>query len=183
MNVASAKKGMSGDDDEPNATGATVLVVEDYDELRFVVSLTLRMSGYRVLEAANGQEAIEIARREHPDLILMDLNLPVVDGLTAARRIREQAELRDVKIVAVTAYGNPEHRHKALAAGCDDFMTKPVNLDQLEKKLQSLLGHKFNDRPTDDLSQEKEADAPRQLSARAGTNINQTEELMGEQKG
>ena len=133
--------------DVPNAddaAGATVMVVEDYDELRFVVSLALKMSGYRVIEATNGQEAIEMAQREHPDLILMDMNLPIVDGFTATRRIREQAATSDVPIIAVTAYGTPDYRHRALAAGCDEFITKPIDLNQLERKLHTILAHKLN---------------------------------------
>ena len=117
----------------------TVLVVEDYEEIRLMISMVLRMGGYRVVEAADGREAVELARRERPDAILMDLNLPVLDGLSAARQIREQEGMGDVPIVALTAHGTPEYRHKALAAGCDEFMTKPVDMDCLERKLHSLL--------------------------------------------
>lgn len=128
-------------DEKSNAAGATVLLVEDYDETRYMIGLQLRMNGYRVVEAADGQEAVEMAQREHPDLILMDLNLPVIDGFTATRRIREQAEMREVPIVALTAYGTPDYRHRALAAGCNEFITKPINLDCLERTLCSMLGH------------------------------------------
>ena len=122
-----------------HAAGPCVLVVEDYDEVRFMISLSLKMSGYRVIEAVNGEEAVEIARRERPDLIVMDLNLPLVDGFTATRRIREQSDMSEVPIVALTAHGTPDYRHRALAAGCNEFLTKPIDLDKLERKLHSML--------------------------------------------
>lgn len=104
-----------------------------------MLSLLLRMNGYFTVEAADGQEAVELAQIERPDLILMDLNLPVLDGLKATRRILEGAETRDVPVVAVTAYGTPDYRLKALAAGCCAFLTKPLNKEELEKTIRRLL--------------------------------------------
>ena len=124
---------------KPNSSGPTVLVVEDYDEVRFMISMALRMNGYQVIEATDGLEAVEVARRERPDIILMDLNLPVLDGLAATCRIREQPEMRDVPIVAITAYGTPDYRLKALAAGCNRFMTKPLDIPRLEATVKHLL--------------------------------------------
>lgn len=99
----------------------------------------LEMSGYQVLEAINGEEAVEIAKREHPHLILMDLSLPLLDGLAATRRIRQEAELRDVPIVAVSAHDTADFHADALAAGCNDYVTKPIDFDQLEALLGKLL--------------------------------------------
>ena len=117
----------------------TVLVVEDYDETRFMLKVSLELSGYRVLEAVNGEEAVAVAQREDPDLILMDIGLPVLDGFAATRLIREDPGLRDVPIVAVTAHGTPEYRVKALAVGCNEFVTKPIDYDRLNSVLIRLI--------------------------------------------
>ena len=120
-------------------TGAIVLVVEDYDDTRLMLKQVLEAKSYRVLEAVNGQEAVEIAEREHPDLILMDLDLPIVDGIAATQRIRRQAELRDVPIVAITAYPISYTRVKAFAKGCTEYLAKPIDFDQLENILSRYL--------------------------------------------
>ena len=117
----------------------TVMVVEDFEDNRFMMRRLLEMSGYQVLEAINGEEAVEIAKRERPDLILMDLSLPLLDGLAATRRIRQEAELRDVPIVAVSAHDTADFHADALAAGCNDYVTKPIDFDQLEALLGKLL--------------------------------------------
>ncbi len=117
----------------------TVLVVEDFEDNRFMMRRLLEMSGYRVLEAINGQEAIDLARRELPHLILMDLSLPQLDGLAATRRIRQHPELRDVPIVAVSAHDTADFHADALAAGCNDYVTKPIDFDWLDELLSSLL--------------------------------------------
>jgi two-component system cell cycle response regulator DivK len=117
----------------------TVMVVEDFEDNRFMMRRLLEMSGYRVLEAINGEEAVELAHRERPQLILMDLSLPQLDGLAATRRIRQHAELKDVPIVAVSAHDTADFHADALAAGCNDYVTKPIDFDQLEAFLQRLL--------------------------------------------
>jgi CheY-like chemotaxis protein len=117
----------------------TVMVVEDFEDNRFMMRRLLEMSGYRVLEAVNGEEAVELARRERPGLILMDLSLPQLDGLAATRRIRQHPELRDVPIVAVSAHDTADFHADALAAGCNDYVTKPIDFDQLEALLSRLL--------------------------------------------
>jgi CheY-like chemotaxis protein len=117
----------------------TVMVVEDFEDNRFMMRRLLEMSGYRVLEAINGEEAVELARREHPSLILMDLSLPLLDGLAATRRIRQLKELRNVPIVAVSAHDTADFHADALAAGCNDYVTKPIDFDQLEALLSRLL--------------------------------------------
>jgi two-component system cell cycle response regulator DivK len=117
----------------------TVMVVEDFEDNRFMMRRLLEMSGYRVLEAINGEEAVEIARREHPSLILMDLSLPLLDGLAATRRIRQVKELSHIPIVAVSAHDTADFHADALAAGCNDYVTKPIDFDQLEALLKRLL--------------------------------------------
>src|SRR5919202_2138543 len=102
----------------------TILVVEDFDETRFMMKVVLEMSGYRVLEATNGVEAVEVARREHPDLILMDIGLPLMDGFAAARTIRAEADLASVPIVAISAHATAEYRVRAVTVGCDEYVTK-----------------------------------------------------------
>lgn len=116
-----------------------VMVVEDFEDNRFMMRRLLEMSGYHVLEAINGEEAVELAHRERPQLILMDLSLPQLDGLAATRRIRQHADLRDVPIVAVSAHDTADFHADALAAGCNDYVTKPIDFDQLEALLNRLL--------------------------------------------
>jgi two-component system cell cycle response regulator DivK len=117
----------------------TVMVVEDFEDNRFMMRRLLEMSGYEVLEAVNGEEAVEMARRENPGLILMDLSLPLLDGLAATRRIRQQPALRHVPIVAVSAHDTADFHADALAAGCNDYVTKPIDFDQLEELLGRLM--------------------------------------------
>jgi CheY-like chemotaxis protein len=120
----------------------TIMVVEDFEDNRFMMRRLLEMSGYRVLEAVNGEEAVELAQRERPGLILMDLSLPQLDGLAATRRIRQHPEMRDVPIVAVSAHDTADFHADALAAGCNDYVTKPIDFDQLEALLSRLLPKK-----------------------------------------
>ncbi len=126
-------------DSQNGSTPPVVLVVEDFEDNRFMMRRLLEMSGYRVLEAVNGEEAVELAQSERPQLILMDLSLPQLDGLAATRRIRQYAELRDVPIVAVSAHDTADFHADALAAGCNDYVTKPIDFDQLEALLSRLL--------------------------------------------
>jgi CheY-like chemotaxis protein len=125
---------------ESNGRGKPlIMVVEDFEDNRFMMRRLLEMSGYRVLEAVNGEEAVEIASRELPRLILMDLSLPRLDGLAATRRIRQVPELKQIPIVAVSAHDTADFHADALAAGCNDYMTKPIDFDQLEALLKRLL--------------------------------------------
>lgn len=117
----------------------TIMVVEDYDDTRLLLRKALETWGYRVLEAINGQEAVDIAEREHPDLILMDLDLPILDGIAATQHIRQQAELKDIPIVAVTAYPLSYTRVKAFARGCSGYMAKPIDFTELEQLLTRYL--------------------------------------------
>lgn len=117
----------------------TIMLVEDFEDNRFMMRRLLEMNGYRVVEAINGREAIEIAQRERPHLILMDLSLPLLDGLAATRRIRQHEELRRVPIVAISAHDTSDFHADALAAGCNEYVTKPIDFDQLEQLLKRLL--------------------------------------------
>jgi two-component system cell cycle response regulator DivK len=109
----------------------TIMVVEDYDDTRLLLKRGLEGLGYSVLEASNGQEAVDIAGRVRPDLILMDLDLPILDGIAATQQIRQQANLEGVPIVAVTAYPMSYTRVKAFAKGCDEYMSKPIDMNEL----------------------------------------------------
>jgi two-component system, cell cycle response regulator DivK len=117
----------------------TILVVEDYEDASLAMRLALEDKGYRILEASDGAKAVEAAESEHPDVILMDLNLPVMDGLTATRRIRANPELAGVIIIAVTAYHDQDYRARALEAGCNAFVSKPVDFDFLNDLIGNLL--------------------------------------------
>ena len=125
----------------PERTGPerTVMVVEDYDDTRLLLKRALEKRGYRVLEAINGQEAVNIAERERPDLILMDLDLPILDGIAATQQLRQKPELNRVPIVAVTAYPLSYTRVNAFARGCNEYMGKPIDLGQLEELLTRYL--------------------------------------------
>ena len=116
-----------------------VMLVEDFQDAREVVRHMLELRGCRVVEAANGQEAIELSQQGGLDLILMDLNMPVLDGFTATLRIREYERTRDVPVVAVTAYDTEEFRAAAGAVGCCDYILKPLNFERLDSLLKQLL--------------------------------------------
>lgn len=119
----------------------TILVAEDNEDNQLVMKMLLELRGYRVVVAANGREAIEVAERERPDLILLDLRMPQLNGLAAARYLRQhqQSYLRDVPIIALSAYDPAQHRNVAIAAGCNDYVTKPINYDHLEQVMKNLL--------------------------------------------
>jgi CheY-like chemotaxis protein len=117
----------------------TIMVVEDYDDTRVLLKTGLERLGYTVLEASNGQEAVDLAAREHPDLILMDLDLPILDGIAATQRIRQKPELEGVPIVAVTAYPMSYSHVKAFAKGCDEYMRKPIDMAELSEVVKRYL--------------------------------------------
>ncbi len=116
-----------------------VMLVEDYADTREMMRRVLESGGCRVLEAANGQEAIELSQRERPDLILMDLNMPVLDGFTATLRIREYETTRDVPVIAVTAFDTAEFRAAASAVGCSEYVVKPLDFERLTSILKQFL--------------------------------------------
>lgn len=117
----------------------TILVVEDFEDTREMIALELREHGYEVVEAADGVSAVEMAKSRSPDLVLMDLSLPGRDGLSAAYRMRELETMSRVPIVACTAHGADVHREVALAAGCDEYVTKPIDLALLKDIVARLL--------------------------------------------
>jgi len=135
---------------KPENTQRTVMVVGDFEDNRFMMRRLLEMSGYNVIEAINGEEAIEMALRELPALILMDLSLPRVDGLAATRQMRQHRELSKVPIVAVSAHDTTDFHAEALAAGCNDYVTKPIDFDELEELLKGLLPGEGKDQTRDD---------------------------------
>ncbi len=118
---------------------ATVLLVEDTEDNRQMMGRLLEMSGFRVVEATNGQEAVEAAARENPKIILMDLSLPFIDGLAATRRIRSLPGLNKVPIVAVSAHDTADFHQEALAAGCDAYITKPIDFSELEEVMRRMM--------------------------------------------
>jgi CheY-like chemotaxis protein len=118
----------------------TVLLVEDTEDNRFMMRRLLEMAGYRVVEATNGEEAVRFAESERPQLILMDLSLPVIDGLAATRAIRKLNGFRETPIVAVSAHDTSDFQAEALAAGCNSYITKPIDFSELELLIARLLG-------------------------------------------
>jgi two-component system cell cycle response regulator DivK len=122
-------------------TKSTILVAEDNEDNRFIMKMLLEMRGYRVVTAANGHEALINAERERPDLILMDLRMPVLNGLVTTRQLRQHADprLRQLPVIALSAYDPAQHRAVALAAGCNDYVTKPIDYDGLEKLIETFL--------------------------------------------
>jgi CheY-like chemotaxis protein len=117
----------------------TVLLVEDTEDNRFMMRRLLEMTGYRVVEAMNGEEAVRLAQAESPSLILMDLSLPVIDGLAATRLIRKVPELKSTPIIAVSAHDTSDFRSEAIEAGCNTYVTKPIDFVELEDLIAKLL--------------------------------------------
>jgi len=125
----------------------TILLVEDFDDTRLMMKLWLLKQGYRVVEAETGEEAIAAAQRELPDLIIMDMMMPGMNGLDATRRIREYQALRQTPIVAVSAYGADEYRSLAIDAGCDEYISTPFEPSELADLIKSLIAAKKTSGP------------------------------------
>ncbi|HET6978385.1 MAG TPA: response regulator [Pyrinomonadaceae bacterium] len=119
----------------------SVLIVEDTEDNRFMMRRLLEMSGYRVFEATNGEEAVKVAQAESPQLILMDLSLPVIDGLAATRLIRKVPDLQTTPIIAVSAHDSSDFQAEAVEAGCNSYVTKPIDFTHLEELIRQLLTH------------------------------------------
>jgi two-component system cell cycle response regulator DivK len=117
-----------------------VLYVEDNEDNVYVLKNRLTRKGYTVLIASDGVEGVSMAASEQPEIILMDLSLPVLDGWEATRRIKADERLRHIPVIALTAHAMTGDREKALAAGCDDFDTKPVQIERLIEKIEALAG-------------------------------------------
>ena len=117
----------------------TVLVVEDSDDARYVMRLQLEDMGYLVIEAQDGKEAVEVATNGRPDIILMDLSLPIMDGFAATEKIRASDGLAGVPVIAVTAHQETDFRKGAKAAGFDAYVTKPIDIKCLSELIDGLL--------------------------------------------
>ena len=115
-----------------------ILLVEDNEMNRDMLSRRLIRRGHTVVMATDGQTAVDATLREMPDLVLMDMGLPVMDGWEAASRIKADARTASIPVIALTAHAMAEDRERALAAGCDDFDTKPVDLERLSRKIAAL---------------------------------------------
>ena len=116
-----------------------ILYVEDNDDNVYVVRQRLTRAGFTVLVAADGAHGISLATAEQPDLILMDLSLPILDGWEATRRLKEATRTKHIPIIALSAHAMTGDREKALAAGCDDYDTKPIDFERLRAKIDAFL--------------------------------------------
>lgn len=116
-----------------------VLLVEDDVDTRTIYSTILRHHGYEVLETENGREALELASEERPDLILLDISIPEVDGWTVASRLRGRSETADVPLVAVTAHALPDDQERAHELGCDSYLTKPLRPQRVLEEVRRFL--------------------------------------------
>lgn len=117
----------------------TVLVVDDYDDVRAITKQALESFGYRVVEASSGAEAVRVAQTVSPDLILLDLSMPYMDGFATIHQLRRLLGLRDVPVIAVSAHTAREVREDAIAAGCREFITKPFPLERLRSAVERNL--------------------------------------------
>ncbi len=124
---------------EKDSRHLTVLIVEDVEDARYFMRLELEQLGYLVIEAEDGAKAVEIALREHPNIILMDLTLPVMDGLAATSMIRNDEQMSKVPIIAVTAHQQTDLRAEAKASGFDAYVTKPIDIPWLNDLIKGLL--------------------------------------------
>jgi two-component system cell cycle response regulator DivK len=121
-------------------SGSTVLLVDDSDDIRLMLKQMLLMNNYRVIEASNGQEAIEIVHERCPDLILVDLNMPRLDGLSLVEKVRAlKGKCEGVPIIAMTAFHTYGMKEAAIQAGCNEYITKPIEMEKLEKLLSGYL--------------------------------------------
>jgi CheY-like chemotaxis protein len=118
---------------------ARILLVEDNEISRDILSRRLKRAGFEILMAGDGSQAISAATKQRPDLILMDMTLPGIDGWEAARALRSRGETARIPMIALTAHTLPADRERALAAGCDEYEPKPVELTSLLRKIESLL--------------------------------------------
>lgn len=117
-----------------------MLVVDDYEDTRIIYAESLRFAGFDVAEAANGRDAVDMASRLAPDVVVMDLAMPGMDGWEATRRLKANPRTRSIRVMAVTGHQEAEHRILAWRAGCDDFLTKPLLPQQLIRHIKSCLG-------------------------------------------
>jgi CheY-like chemotaxis protein len=125
--------------DVDNDAPRTILIVDDFDDTRLLLRTWLQKKGFRVVEAENGNRAVAQAESSRPDLIIMDVEMPELDGLAATRKIRELSIFQDLPIVAVSAYGADQYRDHAIAAGCNEYVSTPFEPEELERLIRSLI--------------------------------------------
>ncbi len=142
MITVTSDEGVSGAAGQKRASMAKILLVEDNELNRDMLSRRLQRRGYSVVMAEDGGQGIALAEKETPDVILMDMSLPVVDGWDAARQLKAAAATKGIPIIALTAHAMSGDREKALEAGCDDYDTKPVDFARLVVKIEMLLKRK-----------------------------------------
>ena len=124
---------------KPDGLQRTILIVDDFDDTRLLLRTWLEKKGFRIIEAENGVEAVSQAESLRPDLIIMDVEMPELDGLSATRKIRAMPHAQTLPIVAVSAYGADQFRKEALAAGCNEYVSTPFEPDELETLIRALL--------------------------------------------
>lgn len=124
---------------EKDSRDRTILIVEDSDDARYFMRLALEDLGYLIVEAENGVKALEVAQTERPDIILMDLSLPIMDGIMATEKIRASDGLSAIPVIAVTAHQETDFREGAKAAGFNAYVTKPIDIDFLSELIKGLV--------------------------------------------
>ena len=142
FNNKTKDKGAAGDvapGGQPSEPRFLILVADDSADNVAMISLDLQQQGYRVVTASNGEDAINVASQTKPNLILMDISMPTLDGLGATRRIRDDAALRDIPVIAVTAHGTEGFQRAAYDAGVSGYLTKPINMDRMHQLIARLL--------------------------------------------
>lgn len=130
---------MTPENDDQSPPVPTILVVEDFEDTRLLMKVWLSKKGYRIVEAIDGKKALEVALRELPDLIIMDVEMPGMDGLEATRNMRRHESLQNVPIITVSAYSADQYRAEALEAGSDEYVSTPFDPETLEKLIASYL--------------------------------------------
>lgn len=116
-----------------------ILIIEDNETNIYLISFILKKNGYEVLEAKTGEEGIELALKEKPNLIIMDIQLPGIDGLETTKRIRESKEDKGIPIIALTSYAMTGDRERALSAGCNGYLEKPINPDTIMEEIEKFI--------------------------------------------
>ena len=124
---------------EKTPANLTILLVEDDEDTRYLMRLELERRGYRLIEAEDGEKAVALAQKEHPDIILMDISLPRMDGLEATKQIRNHDRMHAIPVVAVTAHQESDFREEAKASGFDAYVTKPIDFDWLSELMVGLI--------------------------------------------
>ena len=119
-----------------------ILYVEDNEDNVYMLSRRLKRKGFEIVVAVDGEQGVQMASSEKPDLILMDLSLPKMDGWTATKRIKSNNDLKSIPIIALSAHAMEEHKQRAIESGCNDYDTKPVDIERLLSKISAQLGEK-----------------------------------------